>query len=256
MKKLSGIAVIIAVIASMITISGCTKKQGSGIFAGRTLNLYVAAGLKKPMDQIIQSFQQETGAVVAVNYGPSGGLYAQIKQDQPCDLYYSADWLYIEKVEQDGKAAKSRKFLKDNLVLVVSATGQKKIAGLDDLQKSGISFVVADQSAPVGVYSKNSLINLKLWDKVKSNIKAMPSTVNQVAILVKEDQADAGLVYSSVANGNQLKYVAVIDEKYSGEIVFGSVIIKGSQNDISTAFEEHALKNVKTFEKYGWKSYE
>ncbi len=256
MKKMLCIASIFAVIVSITAFSGCGKKQGNGIFAGKTLNLYVCAGLKKPMDQVIKTFQQETGAVVAVNYSPSGGLYAQIRQDQPCDLYYSADWLYIEKIEQDGKSAKSRKFLKDNLVLVVSDTGAKKIAGLDDLTKPGISLVIADQSAPVGVYSKNSLVNMKLWDKVKPNVKAMPSTVNQVAILIKEDQADAGLIYSSVANGNKLKSVAVIDEKLSGEIVFGSVIIKGSQNDIATAFEEHALKNVTVFEKYGWKSYE
>jgi molybdate transport system substrate-binding protein len=39
------------------------------------------------MDTIIKSFQDETGATVAVNYGPSGGLYSQITQGQPCDLY-------------------------------------------------------------------------------------------------------------------------------------------------------------------------
>jgi len=256
MKKCLSLIAALVVSVSLVTVTGCGKKEGSGVFAGRTFNLYVCAGLKKPMDQVIELFKKETGATVAVNYGPSGGLYAQIKQDQPCDLYYSADWLYIEKVEQDAKLVKSRKFLKDNLVLVVSESARTKISGLNDLTKSGISLTIADQSAPVGVYSKNALVNLGLWDRIHSNIKAMPSTVNQVAILIKEDQADAGLVYSSVANGNKLIKVAVIDEKDSGEIVFGTAIIKGGQNDIATAFEEFAVKNVATFEKYGWKSYE
>jgi len=84
----------------------------------------------------------------------------------------------------------------------------------------------------------------------------MPSTVNQVAIMVKEDQVDAGLIYSSVANGNELKTVEVIDEKYSGDIVFGSAIIKGGQIELAEAFADHAVKNVSVFEKYGWKAYE
>jgi len=256
MKKIISLISSPALILSLILFTGCGKKIGSGVYSGKTLNLYVAAGMKKPMDQAIQLFEKETGAVVAVNYGPSGGLYAQIKQDQPCDLYYSADWLYIEKIEQDKKIESGKKFLKDNLVLVVSETGAKKVAGLDDLKKKGVVLVIADQSAPIGVYSKNAMISLKLWDKIYSNIKAMPSTVNQVAILIKENQADAGLVYSSVAKGNGLKQLLTIDEKDSGEIVFGYAVIKGGQKELSEAFANHTLKNIALFEKYGWKSYE
>jgi len=75
-------------------------------FTGQELNLFVAAGMKKPMDTIIEEFQKETGAVVLVNYGSSGELFAQIAAGQPADLYYSADWLYIEKCADIGKLAR------------------------------------------------------------------------------------------------------------------------------------------------------
>ena len=249
--------------ASFTVMAGCAQESSptpvepeKKSFEGQTLNLYVAAGMKKPMDQIIKSFQDETGATVAVNYGPTGGLYAQIDQNQPCDLYYAADWIYIEKLEQAEKSEKSSKFLKDNIVLVVSKTGESKVTKMADLGNSGVTIAIADLQAPVGVYAKNSLVSLGLWDKVSPNIKAMPSTVNQVAIMVKEDQVDAGLIYSSVANGNELKTVEVIDEKYSGDIVFGSAIIKGGQKELAEAFADHAVKNISVFEKYGWKAYE
>jgi molybdate transport system substrate-binding protein len=263
MRKIFSIILTIALLASFTVMAGCAQKTSptpvepdKKSFEGQTLNLYVAAGMKKPMDQIIKSFQDETGATVAVNYGPTGGLYAQIEQNQPCDLYYAADWVYIEKVEQAGKSEKSSKFLKDNIVLVVSKTGESKVTKMADLGNSGVTVVIADPQAPVGVYAKNSLVNLGLWDKVSPNIKAMPSTVNQVAIMVKEDQVDAGLIYSSVANGNELKTVEVIDEQYSGDIVFGSAIIKGGQKELAEAFADHAVKNISVFEKYGWKAYE
>ncbi|MGB9792251.1 MAG: substrate-binding domain-containing protein [Thermacetogeniaceae bacterium] len=67
-----------------------------------------------------------------------------------------------------------------------------------------------------------------LWDKVRQNLKARPSTVNQVAIMVKEDQVDAGLIYSSVAKGNGLEVVQAFDERLTGEIIFGAAVIKGA----------------------------
>lgn len=268
MKKFLSLFLSAVFLCGLLLTAGCGQ-QGSPqpasspqpeaekiSFSGQTLNLYVAAGMKKPMDVIIKSFQEETEATVAVNYGPSGGLFAQIEQTQPCDLYYSADWLYIEKLEEAQKTEKSSKFLNDNIVLVVSETGNTKVTKMEDLGNPGVTVVIADPQAPAGIYAKNSIENLGLWEKVSPNIKAMPSTVNQVAIMIKEDQLDAGLIYSSVANGNELKIAEIIDEEYSGEIIFGTAIIKGGQTDLAAAFADHAVKNIAEFEKYGWKAYE
>ncbi len=265
MKRFLCIVVTILLLSSLAVLAGCASSATSEPassepealpFEGETLNLYVAAGMKNPMDRVIEIFQSETGATVAVNYGPSGGLYAQIEQDQPCDLYYSADWLYIEKLDEIGKLEKGNKFLTDNLVLVVSETGQSKVGAMEDLGKPGVVVAMADAQAPVGVYSQNALVNMGLWDAVSPNIKAMPSTVNQVAIMVKEDQVDAALVYSSVANGNELETVEVIDSEYSGEIVFGSAVIKEGQGELAEAFAAAAAENVSIFEEYGWKACE
>lgn len=270
MRKLLSLFLIMALAAGIFVLGGCSNQEEKtpatdqpqqqaedlGQFKGQELNLFVAAGMKKPMDETITAFQEKSGSIVHVNYGPSGGLFAQIGQGQPCDLYYSADWIYIDKVEQVGKLEKSLKFLKDNLVLVVSSGGAAKVKSMQDLTKPEVSLVIADAQAPVGVYSENSLRELGLIDKLGDNIKARPSTVNQVAIMVKEDQVDAGLIYSSVANGNELDAVETIDEKYSGEIIFGSAIIKDGNTKLAEAFMNFASKNVAIFEKYGWKAYE
>ncbi len=225
-------------------------------FKGQQLRLFVAAGMKKPMDETIAAFEKASGARVLPNYGPSGGLFAQIELNQPCDLYFTADWLYVEKLEASGKLERARKFLSDNIVLVVSSGGKSKVQKVEDLIKPNVSLVICDQQAPVGIYAENGLRSLGLFDKLGDNIKARPSTVNQVAIMVKENQVDAGLIFSSVANGNGLEPVDVIDTKHTGEIVFATAIIKGGKTALAEAFENFAFKNAANFAKYGWVPYE
>ncbi len=255
-RKILSLVVIISLFAGLAVISsGC---GGSQTAEKGELNLYVAAGLKKPMDVVVEKFKQETGNDVIPNYGPSGGLYAQIKEGQPCDLYYSADWLYIEKLETDQKLLEGKKFLKDNEVLVVSVKGREKVKSVNDLANKGVVLGVCDTNAPVGAYAEKALKELELWDNITAagTLKARPSTVNQLAIMVKTDELDAGLIYSSVAKGNDLEVVEVIDDKFTGEIIFGAAIIKGGNEKLAREFMNFALKNTDEFTKYGWSVYE
>jgi molybdate transport system substrate-binding protein len=259
MFKLLALIMLMALV--ILTFTGCSSQAEpvSGDVTNnqnQNLSLFVAAGMKKPMDAVIEKFQKENGAKVTPNYGPSGGLWAQIREGQPCDLYYSADWIYIEKAQSEDKLTEAKGFLNDNLVLVVSESGAEEIKSLQDLDKSDVTFAIGDPQAPVGAYAEKALRNLELWDKLQDNLKAMPSTVNQVAIMVKEDQVDAGLIYSSVANGNGLKIVETIDQEYTGEIVFGVGIVKGGNEKLAKEFMDFAFENVNEFSKYGWTPYE
>lgn len=222
------------------------------------LNLYVAAGLKKAMDVVVEKFTKENGVETYPNYGPSGGLYTQIIKGQPCDIYFSADWDLIEKIEQKKKLAQKKKFLKDFIVLVVSKTGENKVRSLNDLTKDGIVLSIADPRAPVGRYAEKGLQNSGLFDTIvaKGNIKAKPSTVNQLAILVQKDQVDAGLIFQSVANMYGLPPIDSMGTDLTGEIVFGIGVIKGGNEALANKFMEFAVQNVAEFVSYGWQPYE
>lgn len=223
------------------------------------LNLYVAAGLKKPMDVVIENFRKENENIkVVANYASSGSLYAQIREGQPCDLYFSADWLYIEKIEKDQKLAEGMKFLKDHEVLIVSKTGEGKVKSVKDLTKKGVVLVIADPQAPNGAYAERALKNLGIWEEINAAgiLKARPSTVHQVAIMVKEDQADAAIIFQSVAKGHKLKAVETISLDLTGEIIFAAAIIKGGKERLAREFYDFARRHVAEFSKYGWQPYE
>lgn len=260
-KKSGQVLIVMLVMVSILLVaSGCSTPgtgdaaEGSG--NEQPLQLFVAAGMKKPMDAVIEKFQAEKGVKVVPNYASSGGLWAQIREGQPCDLYYSADWMYIEMAWEEDKLTEAREFLSDCLVLVVSDSGDGKIKTMDDLIKPDVTFAIGDPQAPVGMYAETALKNLGLWDKVTDTLKAMPSTVNQVAIMVKEDQVDAGLIYSSVANGNGLKVVQRLDEEITGEIIFGVGVINGGNEELAKEFMAFAFEHADEFCSYGWVPYE
>lgn len=240
-------------LASSVIMAGCGQPKAE------KLNLFVAAGLKKPMDTVIDRFQKQTGAQVVVNYAASGGLYTQIKEGQPCDLYFSADWIYIDKVKNDGKLAEANKFLKDDLVLIVAKSAQEKVKTVEDLNKPDVTVGICDTQAPVGTYSEAALKKMGVWDKLSTsgNLKARPSTVNQLAIMVQKDELDSGLIFRSVANAYRLGHTQVIPTEYSGEIVFGNAIIKGGNEALAKKFLT-VLKekdNISEFTKLGWQAY-
>ena len=222
------------------------------------LNIYVAAGLKKAMDVVVDKYSKTHGIKVFPNYGPSGGLYTQIIKGQPCDIYFSADFSLIEKLEQKQLLAQKKKFLKDFMVLVVSKTGEKKIHSFDDLTKDGVVLSIADPRAPVGLYAERGLRKLGLFEKIvaKGNLKAKPSTVNQLALLVQEDQVDAGLIFQSVANMYGLPYVASMGNDLTGEIVFGIAVMKGPNEADAKKFMDFTIKQIGAFVAYGWQPYE
>lgn len=246
-----GVVMLAVIGGPLVLTGGCGKKEAQ-------LNLYVAAGLKKPMDEVIATFEKETGAKVIPNYGASGALYTQIKEGQPCDLYFSADWMYIDKLKEDGKLAAAQKFLQDNIVLIVSKSSKDKVKNVEDLLKPGVTVGICDPNAPVGAYAETALKKLHIWDKLSAtgNIKARPSTVNQLAIMVQKDELDAGLIFSSVARGFGVEYVQVIPQEYTGEIIFGAAIIKGGNEKLAQKFLDTANKHIDEFTKLGWQAYQ
>lgn len=222
----------------------------------KTWNMYVAAGMKKPMDVVAGKFMEETGDQININYSSSGALFSQIEQGQPCDLYFTADWIYVDKMKEKDLVESAEEYLSDNVVLVVSESAKDKIKSLDDLKKDDVTLTICDPAAPVGQYAETGLKSMGLWDSVESKIVSRPSTINQAAIMVLQDEVDASLIFSSVANSNGLEAVDVMGTEHTGEIIFATVVVKGGDTEVAEEFRKFAMENIAEFEKYGWKKYE
>lgn len=249
MQKLMGVLAIVYLATVPFSASSVRAEE-------QPFHIYAGAGLKKALDPIVAKFQGP-GVTPLVNYGPSGGLYAQIAQGQPCDIYFSADWRYIVKLEEEGRLVEGTKFITDEMVLVVSETGASKVKSVTDVKTKGVVLAVADPRAPVGRYAEQGLKKLGIWDDILTagTLKARPTTVNQVAILVRGDEVDAGFTYRSVAKMYGLEPVDVLAD-VGGEIVFGVAIVEGGDIQLARKFLALAKENMGEFTQFGWRPYE
>ncbi|WP_099192595.1 molybdate ABC transporter substrate-binding protein [Tepidibacter mesophilus] len=231
------------------SVIGCSQTN-----VEKKLDIMVNAGLKKPMDELIEKYQKEKGGIINVSYGASGSLYSQIHTGQPCDIFFSANYKYIDKLDKEDKRLKiGKNIFKEKLVLVVSEDAKDKIKSIEDIIKEDVTLAITDKNAPVGVYSETSLSNLGILDKLneKENIKARPSNVANSAMLIKENQVDATLLYKSTAIMNDLTIVDEIDNSYSGNIVFGVGLLSEENEELSKDFLLYLESNYDIFEKYG-----
>jgi len=240
----------VAWLATMLFASGNVRAEE------QQFHIYAGAGLKKALDPIVAKFQ-EPGVTPLVNYGPSGGLYAQIAQGQPCDIYFSADWRYIVKLQEEGRLVEGTKFITDEMVLVVSESGASKVKSVADVKNKGVVLSVADPRAPVGHYAEEGLKKLGIWDEILAagTLKARPTTVNQVAMLIRGDEVDAGFIYRSVAKMYGLEPIDMLAD-VGGEIVFGVAIVEGGDTRLARKFLALAKANIGEFTKFGWRPYE
>lgn len=248
-KKLFSFVLVLLLGFSVI---GCTQTSTE-----KKLDIMVNAGLKKPMGELVEKYQDEKGVTINVSYGASGSLYSQIHTGQPCDMFFSANYKYIDKLDKEDKRLKMGKnIFKEKLVLVVSKDAKDKIKSIQDITKEDVTLAITDKNAPVGVYSETALKNLGIMDKLKEqeSIKARPSNVANSAMLIKENQVDATLLYKSTAVVNKLTIVDEIDNSYSGDIVFGVGLLSEENEELSKEFLSYLENNHDVFEKYGLES--
>ena len=238
-----------------------TDKQDTK--GGKTveINVSAAASLKDALEKINENYKQATGTTVVLNLGGSGALVKQIKEGAPTDLFISAANKAMNELVEGGTVEKESVsvLLKNSLVLVVPKDNAAKIekvedlANLDEKSKLAIGEV---ETVPAGQYAKESLTNLKLWDKVESHV-VYAKDVRQVRSYVEGGEAVAGFIYASDAAGDdKVKVVQTMDESTHKKIVYPSAVIKGAANADAAKEYEAFLKtdaSMKIFEEHGFK---
>ena len=238
-----------------------TDKQDSNGGKIVEINVSAAASLKDALEKINENYKQATGTTVVLNLGGSGALVKQIKEGAPTDLFISASNKAMNELVEAGTVEKESVsvLLKNSLVLVVPKDNAAKIekaedlANLDEKSKLAIGEV---ETVPAGQYAKESLTNLKLWDKVESHV-VYAKDVRQVRSYVEGGEAAAGFIYASDAAGDdKIKVVQTMDESTHKKIVYPSAVIKGAANADAAKEYEAFLKtdtSMKIFEEHGFK---
>jgi molybdate transport system substrate-binding protein len=218
----------------------------------------VAANFSAPMQQIAALFQKETGHQIKLSFGASGGIYAQIKNGAPFDLFLSADQLTPQKLEAEGLGVPNSRF--------TYATGQlvlwSKQEGLVDakghvLQNKSIQRIALanPKLAPYGAAAIETMTNLGLLKELQSKL-VQGDNIAQTYQFVSTQNAQIGFVALSqvFANGKITSGSAWIVPGNLHQPIQQDVILlrKGQDNKAAAALllylkGEQAKKIMKSF---------
>lgn len=195
-----------------------------GISAPRPLVFHCAAGMAKPVQEIIHAYKEKYGVEVQDNFAGSGQLLSTMRTGKG-DLFLSADQYHMDKAQKEGLVAETIPVGYLEPVLIVKATTQEKlkaqskpVTGLQDLLRPDLKLALANpELAAIGKMIKDALSEPKigLWPKLAKELNAGANrvstvgTVNDVLTAVRTAENTIGIVWR--ANAKLMDAVVIVE---------------------------------------------
>ncbi|WP_395666173.1 molybdate ABC transporter substrate-binding protein [Methylocella sp.] len=211
--------------------------------APATLNVFAAASMKTALDSIAQAWVEKGNKAPAIVYGSSAVLAKQIEQGAPADVFISADlqWMdYLDKAKLLRPGTR-RSFLGNELVLIEPADKKTSLKiekgfGLAGAVGDGKIAVCSVASCPGGVYAKQALTALGVWEKTEPKL-AQADNIRAALALVARGEASFGIVYATDAKSEpKVRVVGVFPADSHAPIVYPVAILEESKNPEAASF--------------------
>lgn len=225
------------------------------------VRVFAAASLKNALDGIAKAWKAETGNDAVVTFAASSALAKQIEAGAPADLFLSADLKWMDYLQKGDfiKTPTRQNLLGNALVLVAPKNAGKTydIAKGFDLAGAlggGRLAVGLTGSVPAGIYAKQALTNLGIWDSVKDKL-AEAENVRAALVLVARGEAPLGVVYMTDTKADQSVMVAgTFPEDSHDPIIYPVAEVKASSNPLAAEFEAylHSKKAETLFTEQGF----
>ncbi|HEX7418313.1 MAG TPA: molybdate ABC transporter substrate-binding protein [Thermoanaerobaculia bacterium] len=200
----------------------------AAVGSGAPLRVSAAASLTDVLHEIAAQY----GQPVLFNFGASSMLARQIQEGAPADLFISADELKMDQLAQRGLVVKKSRvdILANTLVIVIPSDSALKIESAKDLADPSIRNVaVAEpQSVPAGIYAKEYLRKIKVWDRI--TYKLIPTdNVRSALAAVESGNVEAGIVYKTDALiSHAVKIAYEIPRTEGPKIVYPAAVLADS----------------------------
>ena len=223
------------------------------------LTVYAAASLTDAINEIAAAYEKQSGDKLQFNFGASSTLARQIEEGAPADLFFSADQAKMDALEKKELLLPGtrRSLLSNSLVLVVPADARAAPKSAADLVKPEFQKIALaePQTVPAGIYSREYLQKLGLWDAVKE--KVVPAeNVRAALAAVESGNVEVGIVYKTDSLISKKVKVAVEVPAAEGpKISYPIAVLKSSkQADRAKKFAEYLAGPTprSVFEKFGF----
>ena len=209
----------------------------------RDVLVFAAASTTDALNAIIDAYAKRSQEKVRVSFASSSTLARQIANGAPANLFLSAnekwmDWLAERKTID---AASRRDLLRNVLVLIAPANSVAALtvapgfALADALANRRLAIGDPDH-VPAGLYAKQALTKLNVWDKVAGRT-ARTQDVRAALALVVRGEAPFGIVYATDAKATgRVRIVDTFPRESHPPIVYPAALVAGRDTPKARAF--------------------
>lgn len=243
MRRIIGVSLFIVTLLVSLTTSATQK-----------ITVFAAASLTNAMQEIATTYKD---AEIVFSFASSSVLAKQIEQGAPADIFMSADQKWMNYLIEHKVATDKQNLLKNGLVLI--APKQSKLEKIEinantDWQAilpKGERLAVGDPDhVPAGLYAKESLTNLGVFDKLLPQM-APASNVRDALMLVERNEAALGIVYSTDAKvSDKVKIIGSFPAETFTPIEYPITLLKPEAKEFYQYLSSETAKKI--FQKYGF----
>ncbi|WCE32589.1 molybdate ABC transporter substrate-binding protein [Vibrio sp. SCSIO 43137] len=228
--------------------------------AADKVRLYAAASMTNVINEVLQSYKAQSGDKVVAVFAGSSSLARQIEKGAPADIYISANVKWVDYLIDKGMVYRDKADIvaRNQLSLVKPANGkvdQFDLANAEQwlaaLKNERLAVGQVD-SVPAGIYAKQALSNLGVWQQVRS-YTAPTNSVRVALALVERGEAALGVVYQTDAMvSSKVVILDTFPEQSHTPVQYPMAVISGSKaaNKLAQFILSDTAQQI--FEKYGF----
>lgn len=202
-----------------------------------SLIVFAAASTTNAVSEVAALFKKTTGVKVTLSFAASSTLAKQIQSGAPAHIYISANKKWMDFLEEKKCVRPTSRFdlLSNRIVLIAPqhSNVQIDISGGDTLEQilgKGRLALGDPSHVPAGLYAKQALENLGLWQQVKDKLAPMKDVRSALA-LVERKETPLGIVYATdAAISSKVIVVGQFPEDSHPPIVYPVVQVAGNNN--------------------------
>ena len=196
------------------------------------VSVAVAANFTRPAEEIGAAFTASTGDRVVFSFGATGGLYTQITQGAPFEVFLAADDKRPAQAVREGLAVEGTLFTYAVGKVVLYSPSIDLTDGAAVLRAGAFHHIaVADpNTAPYGAAALETLEKLGLTEAIAAR-QVTGESISQTLQFVESGNAELGFVALSQVIGKPANQVWVVPAEDYSPIRQDAVLLKAGEAD-------------------------
>ena len=197
------------------------------------VTVFAAASLTNALNEVAKQYEVAYPAdQIRLSFASSSILARQIEQGAPAQIFVSADLKWMDHLQQHKQIdLPSRVNLLGNQLILIAPAGQAQTVSVQPNAawatgyRGRLCMGSPDSGVPAGLYAKQALISLKLWDQLKGRVVGTEDVRSALAF-VERAECDLGVVYQTDAKiSTKVKQVAIFAATSHDPIVYPAALM-------------------------------